>query len=135
MFTIHQSLSSYLLHPRRRAAQSRTNCEVRAVIIQGGRCRGVITNSRKSPRAGWSTRQEHGPARSRGWRAGTAPIMLEPRRRTIVTFVPPEQIHVSRWPFVISELDQLYAPVSGGLLLTRSTWNPWGPARRNLPMW
>ena len=123
---VHELLSSYLRHPRRRA-QLRTNCEVWSVIIEGGRCRGVITNSGEV-HARWVVDAAGAWAGEIASSAGAAPIVLEPRRRTIVTFEPPEQIDVSRWPFVISELDQLYfAPESGGLLLSPMDQEPMRP--------
>jgi len=124
---VHELLSGYLRHARRRQAQLRTNCEVRAVIVQRGRCRGVITNSGEV-RARWVVDAAGAWAGQIASLAGAAPIVLEPRRRTIVTFEPPEQIDVSRWPFVISELDQLYfAPESGGLLLSPMDQEPMRP--------
>ncbi len=123
---VHELLSSYLRHARRRA-QLRTNCEVRSVIIEGGRCRGVFTNSGEL-RARWVVDAAGAWAGEIASLAGAAPIVLEPRRRTIVTFEPPQQIDVSRWPFVISELDQLYfAPESGGLLLSPMDQEPMRP--------
>jgi D-arginine dehydrogenase len=123
---VHELLSSYLRHPRRRA-QLRTNCEVRGVIVEAGRCRGVITNSGEV-RARWVIDAAGAWAGELASLAGAAPIVLEPRRRTIVTFEPPAQIDVSRWPFVISELDQLYfAPESGGLLLSPMDQEPMRP--------
>ena len=124
---VHELLSSYLRHSRRRGARLRTNCEVRSMIIEGGRCRGVITNSGEV-RARWVVDAAGAWAGEIARLAGAAPIALEPRRRTIVTFEPPEQIVVGRWPFVISELDQLYfAPESGGLLLSPMDQEPMHP--------
>jgi D-arginine dehydrogenase len=124
---VHELLSSYIRHARRRGAQLRTNCEVRGVMVEDGRCRGVITNSGEV-RARWVVDSAGAWAGEIASLAGAAPIALEPRRRTIVTFEPPEHIDVSRWPFVISELDQLYfAPESGGLLLSPMDQEPMRP--------
>jgi D-arginine dehydrogenase len=123
---VHELLSSYLRHSRQRA-QLRTNCEVCGVIVEAGRCRGVITDSGEV-RARWVVDAAGAWAGELASLAGAAPIVLEPRRRTIVTFEPPAQIDVSSWPFVISELDQLYfAPESGGLLLSPMDQEPMRP--------
>jgi D-arginine dehydrogenase len=48
--------------------------------------------------------------------AGVAPVGLQPKRRTIITFDGPEGIDVSGWPFVKTVGEELYfAPESGRL--------------------
>ena len=49
--------------------------------------------------------------------AGVAPIGLQPKRRTIITFDAPEGTGLSGWPFAKTVGDELYfAPESGRLL-------------------
>ena len=48
--------------------------------------------------------------------AGIAPLGIEPRRRTIITFDAPDAVDASGWPFVKTVGDELYfAPESGRL--------------------
>jgi D-arginine dehydrogenase len=105
----------------------RTSSEVRDVIVENGRCRGIVTD------AGTLTARLIVDAAG-AWAgqiaqlAGATNIPLEPRRRTILTFAPPANLSVSRWPFVISEADLLYfAPESGGLLLSPMDQEPVAP--------
>ena len=116
---VHELLTGYLRHARRRGVSVRTGCEVRAIEAEGGRCRGVRTDA-GTLHARWIVNAAGAWAGEISKLAGAAPIRLEPRRRTIVTFDSPPEIDASAWPFVISEADQVYfAPESGGLLLTR----------------
>jgi D-arginine dehydrogenase len=121
---VHELLSSYLRHARRRGAVIRTASEVRAIVVENGRCRAVVTDAETlrarcvvNAAGAWA-----GPIASM---AGATPIHLEPRRRTIVTFAAAPGLDVSGWPFVISESDQLYfAPESGGLMLSPMDQEP-----------
>jgi D-arginine dehydrogenase len=124
---VHELLTSYLRHARSRGAMIRTSSEVRDVIVENGRCRGIVTD------AGTLTARLIVDAAG-AWAgqiaqlAGATNIPLEPRRRTILTFAPPANLSVSRWPFVISEADLLYfAPESGGLLLSPMDQEPVAP--------
>lgn len=48
--------------------------------------------------------------------AGVAPVGLQPKRRTIITFDGPEDVDVGGWPFVKTVGEELYfAPESGRL--------------------
>ncbi|MGD0672255.1 MAG: FAD-binding oxidoreductase [Candidatus Binatus sp.] len=121
---VHELLTSYLRHARRRGAVVRTGSEARAIVVENGRCRAVVTDAGTlharcvvNAAGAWA-----GPVANM---AGAMPIRLEPRRRTIVTFAAAPGLDVSGWPFVISESDQLYfAPESGGLLLSPMDQEP-----------
>ncbi|MGB3552565.1 MAG: FAD-binding oxidoreductase [Candidatus Binatus sp.] len=121
---VHELLTSYLRHARRRGAVIRTGSEARAIVVENGRCRAVVTDAGTlharcvvNAAGAWA-----GPVASL---AGAMPIRLEPRRRTIVTFAAAPGLDVSGWPFVISESDQLYfAPESGGLMLSPMDQEP-----------
>ncbi len=121
---VHELLTSYLRHARQRGAVVRTGSEARAIVVENGRCRAVVTDAGTlharcvvNAAGAWA-----GPVASL---AGAMPIRLEPRRRTIVTFAAAPGLDVSGWPFVISESDQLYfAPESGGLLLSPMDQEP-----------
>jgi len=115
---VHELLTSYLRQARHRGAVVRTGSEARAIVVENGRCRAVVTDAETlrtrcvvNAAGAWA-----GPVASM---AGAIPIRLEPRRRTIVTFAAAPGLDVSGWPFLISESDQLYfAPESGGLMLS-----------------
>ena len=124
---VHELLTSYLRHARRRGAIVRTGSEARAIVVENGRCCAVVTDAETlrarcvvNAAGAWA-----GPVASL---AGAMPIRLEPRRRTIVTFAAAPGLDVSGWPFVISESDQLYfAPESGGLMLSPMDQEPVPP--------
>ena len=121
---VHELLTGYLRHARRRGVSVRTGCEVRAIEAEGGRCRGVRTDA-GTLHARWIVNAAGAWAGDVSKLAGAAPIPLEPRRRTIVTFDSPPGVDASAWPFVISEADQVYfAPESGGLLLSPMDQEP-----------
>ncbi len=124
---VHELLTSYLRHARRRGAVVRTGSEARAIVVENGRCRAVVTDAETlrarcvvNAAGAWA-----GPVASM---AGAMPIRFEPRRRSIVTFAAPPSLDVSGWPFVISESDQIYfAPESGGLMLSPMDQEPMPP--------
>lgn len=121
---VHELLTGYLRHARRRGVSVRTGCEVRAIEAEGGRCRGVRTDA-GTLRARWIVNAAGAWAGEISKLVGATTIRLEPRRRTIVTFDLPPEIDASTWPFVISEADQVYfAPESGGLLLSPMDQEP-----------
>ncbi len=124
---VHELLTSYLRHARNRGATIRTSSEVRELIVENGRCGGVVTDAGRLT-ARWVVDAGGAWAGQIAKLAGAADIPLEPRRRTIVTFVPPSHLSVSGWPFLISEADQIYfAPESGGLLLSPMDQEPIAP--------
>jgi len=123
---VHELLTSYLRHARSRGAVIRTSSEVRDILIENGRCRGVVTEA-GTLTARWVVDAAGAWAGAIARLADAANIPLQPRRRTIVTFAPPN-LSVSGWPFLISEADQIYfAPESGGLLLSPMDQDPTAP--------
>ncbi|HUY28740.1 MAG TPA: FAD-binding oxidoreductase [Candidatus Binataceae bacterium] len=115
---VHELLTSYLRGARSSGVVIRTGAEVRSIIVEGGRCRGVATGQ-ETLRARIVVDAAGAWAGEIATLAGAEPIQLEPRRRSIVLFDPPPDIAVRGWPFVISEADQVYfAPESGGLMLS-----------------
>jgi len=124
---VHELLTSYLRHARSRGAIVRTSSEVRELVVENGRCRGVVTDSGTFT-ARWVVDAAGAWAGTIAQLANAAEIALEPRRRTIVTFAPPPKLSVSGWPFIISEADLIYfAPESGGLLLSPMDQEPIAP--------
>jgi D-arginine dehydrogenase len=49
--------------------------------------------------------------------AGVRPLGLEPKRRTVIQFDPPEGVDVSGWPFTKSAVDDFYMLSEAGQLL------------------
>ena len=124
---VHELLTSYLRHARSRGAMIRTTSEVRDFVIEGGRCTGVVTDA-GTLTARWIVDAAGAWAGLVAQKAGATYIAMEPRRRTIVTFAPPPGLSVSRWPFIISEADEIYfAPESGGLMLSPMDQHPIAP--------
>jgi D-arginine dehydrogenase len=124
---VHELLTSYLRHARTRGAVIRTSCEVKDFIIEGGHCRGVVTD-KETLNARWVVDAAGAWAGIIAQKVGAIEINMEPRRRTIVTFAPPAGMSVSRWPFIISEADQIYfAPESGALMLSPMDQQPSAP--------
>ncbi len=124
---VHELLTSYLRHARSHGATIRTSSEVRELVVENGRCVGVVTDA-GTLTARWVVDAAGAWAGQIAKLAGAADIPLEPRRRTIVTFAPPSNLSVSGWPFLISEADQIYfAPESGGLLLSPMDQEPIEP--------
>lgn len=124
---VHELLTSYLRHARSRGAIVRTSSEVRELVVENGRCNGVVTDT--GTLTGRLIVDAAGAWAGQIARmANAADIPLEPRRRTIVTFAPPPNLSVSGWPFLISESDQIYfAPESGGLMLSPMDQEPVAP--------
>ena len=124
---VHELLSSYLRNARKRGVTIRLGAEVRGIRVDRDRCTGVITADDEI-RARWVVDAAGAWAGKVSNLIGAAPIKLEPRRRTIITFAGPEGVDISRWPFVVSEADHLYfAPESGGLLLSPMDEVPFEP--------
>ena len=124
---VHGLLWSYLGHARRRGAELRCNTEVQGFRIEGGHCRGVITNTgevraRKIVNAAGAWVGQIGKL------AGAANIEFTPRRRTIITFDAPHGLNVKSWPFAFNHSHEFYfAPESGGLLASPMDQDPVEP--------
>ncbi len=115
---VHQLLSSYLHHAKRRGVEQHCDTEVRGIRVEGGRCTGVVTGAGEI-RAQWVVNAAGAWAGALGQLAAAAPITFTPYRRTIITFAAPEDLDVARWPLVQSEVHQLYfRPEADGFLLS-----------------
>jgi D-arginine dehydrogenase len=115
---VHELLTSYLRRARRGGADVRVQSEVQGLLIESARCRGVMTSAGRL-NARWVVDAAGAWSGEIAKLAGAAPVRLEPRRRTIVTFESPPGLDVSGWPLVISDVDQIYfSPESTGLLLS-----------------
>lgn len=115
---VHEVLSSYLRHARRSGVEQRLGVEVRGVLVEAGRCRGVVTDAGEL-RAGLVVDAAGAWAGILARAAGASPIPLVPHRRTIVVFPPPVGVAVGDWPLVASDAHQLYfAPEAGDLMMS-----------------
>jgi D-arginine dehydrogenase len=124
---VHALLSGYLRGLARAGGELRLRTEVLDLLREGPRCVGVATSA--------------GEIRGRAvvnaagaWAglvsglAGAAPIALEPRRRTIITFAAPADSDPRRWPMVELESERLYFKYeSGGLLASPMDATPSPP--------
>lgn len=124
---VHEILSSYLRHARRRGVEQRLGVEVQGVLVEGGRCRGVVT-AEGELRARLVVDAAGAWAGTIARLAGASPIPLVPHRRTIVIFPPPDGVRVGDWPMVASDAHQLYfAPEAGDLMLSPMDEEPMEP--------
>ena len=115
---VHELLSSYLRNARARGAELRLGTEVTDVVVEAGRCTGVETAA-CTIRAGLVVDAAGAWAGPIARAAGAAPIPIQPLRRTIFTFAPPDGLDVARWPMVSSDAHSLYlAPESGDLMMS-----------------
>jgi D-arginine dehydrogenase len=116
---VHEILSSYLRHARRRGVELRLGVEVGSVLVEGGRCHGVVTTQHGDLRARLVVDAAGAWAGGIAQLAGASPIPLVPHRRTIVVFPPPDGVRIGDWPLVASDAHQLYfAPEAGDLMMS-----------------
>lgn len=115
---VHEILSSYLRRARRAGAELRLGAEVEGVVVEAGRCVGVLV-------AGEEIRARLVVDAAGAWAgpiatmAGASAIPFRPHRRTIVTFPQPDHVDPSAWPFLVSEAHHVYfAPEAGEMLLS-----------------
>jgi D-arginine dehydrogenase len=124
---VHELLSSYLRHARRRGAELRTGVQVTGVLVERGRCVGVAT-SRGEVRARWVVNAAGAWAGAIARLAGAALIDVIPRRRCAVVYATPEGLDVSGWPLVGSDTHKVYfEPEAGGLLMSPMDEEPSEP--------
>ena len=124
---VHALLQGYLRRLTRAGGEVRCDTEVGEVLKEHGRCVGVGTRG-GALRARWVVNAAGAWAGVLGRLAGAAPIAFQPRRRTIVTFTPPGDHDVRRWPMVDSETHKAYFKhESGGLLLSPMDETPSPP--------
>ena len=124
---VHALLSAYLRHLTRAGGEVRCGVEVTGMLVEGGRCVGVETNTGRL-RARWVVDAAGAWAGVVAALAGATPITFTPRRRTIITFAAPSGRDVSRWPMVDCEARRLYfKPESGGFLASPMDETPVPP--------
>lgn len=124
---VHELLSGYLRHARRRGVSLRCGVEVTGLRVDRGRCTGVVTAAGEIG-ARWVVDAAGAWAGRVGARAGATPIRLTPCRRTIVTFAAPAECDPRRWPFVEAGPHRLYfGPESDGMLLSPMDEEPMEP--------
>jgi len=124
---VHALLTAYLRHAGRGGAELRTGVEVIGIQAEDGRCTGVATSTGIVD-ARWVVNASGAWAGPIAQMAGAAPISITPKRRTVITFAPPDGIDVTRWPLVANETHHFYfAPESGGLLASPMDQTPTDP--------
>lgn len=124
---VHALLSAYLRHAARGGAVLRARAEVTGIMVERGRCAGVVTRAGEigarcvvNAAGAWAGRVAE--------LAGATPIAITPKKRTVITFAPPPDLEVARWPLVANETHHLYfAPESGGLLASPMDQTPTEP--------
>jgi D-arginine dehydrogenase len=113
---IHELLTSYMRHAKRRGVEFRFGLEVTAIAREGGERLSVSTKAgrlraRRVVNAAGAWVGEIARA------SGATPIEFRPLRRSIAILPAPAGIDVRRWPMVVSEPHTVYfRPESGGLL-------------------
>jgi D-arginine dehydrogenase len=113
---IHELLTSYMGHAKRRGVEFRFGVEVDGVVRESGECLGISTTAgliraRRVVNAAGAWVGEIARA------AGAAPIEFRPLRRSIAILPAPAGIDVRGWPMVWSDTHNVYfRPESGGLL-------------------
>ncbi len=113
---VHGLHSGYLRAVARAGGELSCACEVQGVLVERGRCLGVQLE-RRAIHAGLVVDAAGAWAGALARLAGAAPIAIQPRRRTVITFAAPAGHDVRRWPMVDSEAHRYYfKPESGGLL-------------------
>ena len=124
---VHELLSSYLRHARRRGAELRTDVKVEGVLVERGRCVGVVTQTGEI-RARRVVNAAGAWAGEIARLAGAAPIPMHPLRRTAITFSSPEGVEGADWPLVANESHGLYfAPEADGFLASPMDEEPSPP--------
>ena len=114
---VHELLSSYLRHARSAGVELRLSAGVQSVVTHAGRCSGVVVDGEEiggrvvvDAAGAW--------AGSLAALAGASAVPMTPRRRTIVTYPWPRGLEPRTWPFLVSEVHQVYfTPEAGDLLL------------------
>jgi D-arginine dehydrogenase len=124
---VHELLWSYLRHARGRGVALRTGSEVKDILVERGRCTGVVTEG-GGIRARWVVNAAGAWAGRIAGLAGAAPIQLTPLRRTIISFDSPGGIDPHAWPLVVNYSHFLYfSPEAGGLYASPMDEDPSEP--------
>ncbi|MBW1785101.1 MAG: FAD-binding oxidoreductase [Deltaproteobacteria bacterium] len=124
---VHELLWSYLRHARRAGARLSLGEEVKGIIVEQGKCVG-LTAEHGEYRAGRVVNAAGAWAGKIRAMAGSSSVSLTPKRRTIITFDPPEGLEVSDWPLTADLSHDLYfSPESGGLMASPMDEAPMAP--------
>ncbi len=113
---IHELLTSYMRHAKRRGVEFRFGVEVTAIARESGERLSVSTTggrlrARRVVNAAGAWVGEIARA------SGAMPIEFRPLRRSIAILPAPAGVDVRPWPMVVSEPHSVYfRPESGGLL-------------------
>ncbi len=124
---VHGLLWGYLGHAKKHGAELRCGTEVLDVIVDRGRCRGVRTPDGEI-RADRVVNAAGAWAGRVGNMAGAAPIELTPKRRTVISFLPPGEVKTDGWPFLAHYSTPLYfGRESAGLIASPMDEDPMEP--------
>ena len=124
---VHELLWSYLRNARSKGVELRCGVEVQDVMVDRGRCRGVITNEGEFT-GRWVVDAAGAWAGVIGRLAGATPIELTPHRRSMIAFAPPEGLDVAEWPLVANYTHKFFfAPESRGLVASPMDEDPVEP--------
>jgi D-arginine dehydrogenase len=113
---IHELLTGYIGHAKRRGVEFRFGVEVDGFVREGVECLGISTTAgliraRRVVNAAGAWVGEIARA------AGATPIEFRPMRRSIAILPVPAAVDVRGWPMVWSDSHNVYfRPESGGLL-------------------
>ncbi len=114
---VHELLTGFLRGARKKGAQVRCNREVTSLLVENGRCAGVVTPEGEI-RSRWVVNAAGAWAGRIAALAGASPITMTPLRRCAATFSPPPDLDTARWPMVGSEDLKVYFKPDAGDLLT-----------------
>ena len=124
---VHQLLWSYLGHAKRQGTTLRCGVEVTGIIVEKGRCCGVLTPDGPLE-AEWVINAAGAWVGVVGEMAGALPIKFSPLRRTIISFPVPKGINPEGWPLVVNYTNPLYfSPEAGGLFASSMDEDPCEP--------
>ncbi len=124
---VHELLSSYIRHAKKRGVEFMFNAEVKGIKVEKGRAAGVVTD-RGEIKADRVVNSGGAWATKIGEMAGALPVKLQPLRRTILSFAAPEGIDVSGLPLIANYGHELYfSPESGGLYASPMDEDPSEP--------
>ncbi len=112
---VHALHMGYLRQFAARGGRLVNDAEVGALDFTGGAWR--VSTSAGEFRAGRVVNAAGAWADEIGKLAGAKPIGLVPKRRTVITFDPPEGVDIGRWPAVIDVDEQWYIKPDAGRIL------------------
>lgn len=113
---VHALLQALQRHARARGVEYAFAAPVDGILHENGRCAGVRVGAH-TVRAGHVVNAGGAWTERIGAMAGATPVRLEPRRRCILLFDPPEPFDIGRWPMVWSDADRVYLRDDAGRML------------------